>query len=252
MASSSIIMHQRRIPPVPGVYVIESVIDNRKYVGGTCNLRNRLKEHKFSLRRGVHENPNLRNFYNEYGNNHLKFSPLEFCSEENLSAREQFYLDSLQPSFNVHKSTKGRLGLPLSYETKRKISEANKIAQKGKKGPMDGKQHTEETKRKLSEIAKKRRLSEATKQKISASLKGRPSPTAGRPLSEEHKQKLRDVASKYRHSQESKDKIRKALTGKKKSKEHVEKCKEAMKKFWAAKINHKDSTTSIPTQCSLF
>ena len=99
---------------------------------------------------------------------------------------------------------------PVSEETKRKMSEShrgkwtlgNMTAQeieqwrikqsethRGKTTWMKGKQHSEETKKKMSEIAKKKihcAHSEETKNKISKSL-------SGRTLSEEHKQKLRQA-----------------------------------------------------------
>lgn len=48
----------------------------------------------------------------------------------------------------------GRYGMPVSEETRRKISKANKGRLAGKNNPMYGKTHTDEIKKKLSEINK--------------------------------------------------------------------------------------------------
>lgn len=80
----------------------------------------------------------------------------------------------------------------------------------GKDNPMYGKHHTEETKKKLSNIAKERPIE--IKEKFFKS-------TLGRSLSEEHKEKLRiaSIGNKYslgyKHSDEHNKKISESLKG---------------------------------------
>ena len=72
----------------------------------------------------------------------------------------------------VHKINLGKnniLGKPHSEESKRKISEVTK----GEKNPMYGKHHREESKRKIGEAKNGRKLSEEHRKKISETLKGR-------------------------------------------------------------------------------
>jgi group I intron endonuclease len=69
-------------------------------------------------------------------------------SKEVLIEREQHYIDELDPFFNICKVAGSPLGVKHSKETRRKMSEAHK----GKKmGP-----HSEETKRKMSKANKGR------------------------------------------------------------------------------------------------
>lgn len=79
--------------------------------------------------------------------------------------------------------------------------------------------HSEETKLKISESNKGRKLSEETKLKISESLKGDKNPMFG---------KAPMLGKKL--SQEAKNKISKANKGKKISKESIEKCKATKRK----------------------
>ena len=67
------------------------------------------------------------------------------------------------------------------------------------KHPMLGKQHSEESKKKMSESHKGKpshrkgeQLSEETKKKISEANKGKTPPNKGKPMSEEEKKKLRN------------------------------------------------------------
>lgn len=61
---------------------------------------------------------------------------------------------------------------------------------KGRNNPMYGKHHTEETKRKISEINRKYRPTEETKRKISKSTRGENNPFYGKTHTEEAKRKM--------------------------------------------------------------
>jgi hypothetical protein len=84
---------------------------------------------------------------------------------------------------------KGKSCASLSEEHKRKIGEACK----GEKNGFYGKQHFEESKRKMSNALKGRKLSEEHKKKISEKLKGRKttpfSKSHCKKISESHKDK---------------------------------------------------------------
>lgn len=86
-------------------------------------------------------------------------------------------------------ATKNKKGYKHSEETKKKISDGNK-----------GKKVSDETKLKLSIIAKNRNptrtgavLSEETKLKISKSLLGKPAPNKGKPMKMEQRNKLSEI-----------------------------------------------------------
>jgi hypothetical protein len=101
---------------------------------------------------------------------------------------------SEETKLKISKANKGRVshrkGNPLSEEHKRKIGEANKVSQLGKKasektrqkiressfrrgkpGTMTGKKHSEETKQKMSEAKRGKKKSEETKRRMSEAQK---------------------------------------------------------------------------------
>ena len=88
----------------------------------------------------------------------------------------------------------------ISDDVRRKMSESRKkLYSSGMKHPMLGKQHSEESKKKMSEShkgkpshRKGKQLSEETKKKISEANKGKTAPNKGKPMSEEEKIKLRN------------------------------------------------------------
>ena len=116
---------------------------------------------------------------------------------------------------------KGKKGKPHSEETKRKISEVNK----GKPGTFRGKHHSEETKRKISEAQKgksgywkgKHHSNEA-KRKMSEAHKGKSCYWKGKHLSEETKRKISEAHKGKKLgplSEEHKRKIAETMAGKK-------------------------------------
>jgi hypothetical protein len=58
--------------------------------------------------------------------------------------------------------------------------------------PFQGKHHTAATRLRISESLKGRRVSKATRQKMSAAKKGKPNPMEGRKHSEATKKKMRE------------------------------------------------------------
>ena len=87
------------------------------------------------------------------------------------------------------------------------------------RGPMFGRKMSDEHKKKLSDIGKKRKVSEETKQKMRVP-KG--------PMSEETKNKLR--VPKGPMSEEHKKKISDSIKGNKQTEEHIEKRRSALLK----------------------
>lgn len=108
----------------PGIYKLQSTIDNRLYIGSATSLRHRCSDHKWYLNNG-HYNSKLRNFYSKYGEDSLEFIIIEeFESTENLIKREQYYIDfydSVDKGFNICPKAGNTEGHFHSEETKRKI-----------------------------------------------------------------------------------------------------------------------------------
>jgi group I intron endonuclease len=84
-----------------GVYAIYNHITGLVYVGSSVDIGNRKSQHLDALRRGNHHNPYLQRSFTKYGVAAFSFKVLELCQPEELLCREQAYIDSLQPVYNV-------------------------------------------------------------------------------------------------------------------------------------------------------
>lgn len=181
-----------------GVYLITCTVNKRRYIGSSCTIQVRWKQHAADLRGQRHHNIHLQRAWDKHGADAFDFGVLEECSEGALLEREQHWMDKERPEFNIardvtattrglaltpaHKAKIGRASkgravssetrirlsemmkkrLPISQETRRKIGEANK-----------GRTHTPESKLKMSISRMGRVVSEETRRKISDGNKGK-------------------------------------------------------------------------------
>lgn len=131
------------------IYKISSIqFPDRCYIGSCIGyFTGRKARHLRDLRRGKHHSPKLQNHYNKYGEDDLQFEIIEHlgCSCEAISS-EQKWIDELNPYFNIRKKAESNLGMKHTPEARAKISAGNR-------------------RRKLSEATKKR-ISEAQIGKI--------------------------------------------------------------------------------------
>jgi group I intron endonuclease len=144
---------------ISGVYLITDKANGKKYVGATVHILKRWNEHLLQLKNGNHKNRLLQSAFNEHGKDSFVFSVLERCAKELLTVREQFYIDTLKPEYNLSPTAGSQLGIKRTQETRLRMSIAKR-------------QMTQETKDKMAAAkrGKKRSpLSQETKNKISIS-----------------------------------------------------------------------------------
>lgn len=95
-----------------GIYKIVSKIHPEKiYIGSAVDFYNRRKDHKTKLLHGKHRNPKLTTHYNKYGWEGFDFVEVERCDKHDLLIREQYYIDLLNPWFNVLRSAGNAFGM---------------------------------------------------------------------------------------------------------------------------------------------
>ena len=153
-----------------GIYKIQSLIKPEKYyIGSAVNFNRRWNHHLHRLRHNEH-NPKLQNHYNKYGEKDLIFIIIEPCLVEFLIAREQYYIDTLNPMFNINIKAESSLGLKRSKES----NEKNRLAHLGKKD------------------------SDEVKLKKSLSHKGRPAHNKGISRTEDEKMRISISMKRYK------------------------------------------------------
>lgn len=72
---------QVNLPDTPGIYAIVNTLNNKKYIGSTCNLRKRYRQHFNLLKNNAHINIHLQRAFNKYGYDKFEFWILEQCEE---------------------------------------------------------------------------------------------------------------------------------------------------------------------------
>ncbi len=199
---------------ISGIYKIQSLINTKRiYIGSAIDLKTRWRLHLNKLNNNDHHSIKLQNHYNKYGKDDLIFIIVELCFPEFLIIREQYYLDQLNPYFNICKKADSKLGIKLSEESCKNMSIA-------KKGHLTSKE---------------------TRIKISKALLGHKSINKGIPMSEEQKLKIGrankgkqpNLGNKY--SDETKLKISLSKKGKPLTEEHKRNLSKAHLKYWQEK-----------------
>lgn len=181
------------------VYVVYVISLNKSpvyYIGSTSNLRQRLAVHKSSLRTGKHDNIKLQQAWKESGSDGFTIKGFMLRTrEEALELEESMIRENENDPMMANISLGGRGGDNISrHPSYAEICERKSIDSKtywysmtkeqrvavrelkGEKNPMYGKKHTEETRKKISEM------------KIGISI------GAGRKLSPSHVKKISERA----------------------------------------------------------
>jgi group I intron endonuclease len=160
-----------------GVYMFRNVITGKRYVGSSVkNVHYRRSDHLAQLRHGKHSNRHLQRAWEKYGEKAFVWGVLEYTDD--ALAREQYYIDTLKPEYNILQVARNVVGCIRSEETRAKISASCKGLHVGslhhnygKSVPLEtrekiaatlkgavpwikGKQHTQEAKDKMSHASK--------------------------------------------------------------------------------------------------
>lgn len=121
---NSKILDTKLLPKSSGIYRITNVINGNFYIGSSSNIRRRVIEHISTLRhhKGLRV---LQRAWDKYGVDNFVVDVVELCLPAIRLDREQHYLDTLNPKYNIainaHASTSG---LPVTHLVREKISKA--------------------------------------------------------------------------------------------------------------------------------
>ena len=182
---------------ITGIYCIKNTINNNIYVGSSIDINKRKREHFSSLTKNKHHSRYLQRSFNKHGKENFSFSILEECFPEELLIREQHFINTLSPRYNVCRIAGNSFGTKRTEEAKNNISKAQKERFKTQSAWNKGISRTPEEienhrNKILGKPSKKKgmKLSKESCENISRGL-------LGRNLSQEHKAKLSKKVIEY-------------------------------------------------------
>jgi group I intron endonuclease len=181
------------------IYTITNKINNKIYIGYTSNFIRRRGDHLKKLRINKHPNDHLQSSFNKYGEDSFIIEILEHYSSNLLLSMENYWCNLL----NTHSRNYGYNIKPTGDGTNR--------------------QNSQETRDKLSKLAKNREnsgISTKCQEARVLALKGKPSRRKGIKLSEETKQKIKEARAKQVITEEHKKRISESMKGKNKKKKN--------------------------------
>lgn len=123
-----------------GIYCIENMVNNHKYIGQSIDIKQRFYDHKSRLKNNKHSNEHLQNAWNAYGEENFQFYIIELCNVDKLDELECYYIslyhsNTHENGYNIEHG--GSSKQIVSEETKRKISEHHADVS-GDKNPFYG------------------------------------------------------------------------------------------------------------------
>ena len=156
-----------------GIYILKNTINGKQYIGSAIDLSNRLSSYysttymEDALKRG---RSHIYRALLKNGHSNFSVTILEYCEPEQCIQREDYYLCSLPHEYNILTKAGSWLGHEHSEETKKIMSDIKK----GENNPMYGKNHTDESKTIMSDAKKGTNHSDETKKIMSDTRKGKP------------------------------------------------------------------------------
>lgn len=129
-----------------GIYGIKNIFDGKWYIGQSSKCHERKIYHFWKLRIGKHYNNHLQFSFKKYGESAFEFHVLEECPEVMLDVRERSWIQ-------YYHSTDDKFGYNLQT------------------GGCVGKHHSEESRKKMSELAKARLNNPAWRNMLSEKLR---------------------------------------------------------------------------------
>ncbi|MDK2600541.1 NUMOD3 domain-containing DNA-binding protein [Bacillus stercoris] len=204
-----------------GVYKITNIVTGKYYIGSSYNCEERWKGHLKGLRNSKHVNNHLQHAFDKYGIDNFTFEIIHALPVDEARDKEQWYIDNFYDEMHNISRTAYDGGDLISYHPRKdeivaqmtesvrqrykNMTDEDKEKQWGyiqeKGNPMQGRKHTDESRRKMSESSKGIPSANKGKKvhspenialfsKLASERTGEKNPFYGRQHSEELKQML--------------------------------------------------------------
>lgn len=112
-----------QLPEISCIYKIVNLQNpTRIYIGSTVNLKERVYHHINSLKKKDHHSYLLQRAVNKHGLDNFNVHIIDFVKEDNLKVKEQWWLDTLEPFYNIAKTADRPEG-SYTLETRLKTSQ---------------------------------------------------------------------------------------------------------------------------------
>ena len=124
-----------------GIYKLINKITGDFYIGSASRIGKsnslsgfyvRFDKHKRQLNNNSHYNSFLQRSWNKYGEKNFEFEILATCPPEYCVKLEQYFIDVLNPTFNIRKIADSNKGIKFTAEHKEKLSKSIKNSLKNK------------------------------------------------------------------------------------------------------------------------
>ena len=185
-------LEYKHIPRKSGIYAIVNTLNGHFYIGSAVDLYHRKVLHFSDLRKSEHHSRYFQNAYNLYGADAFRFVIIEYVEvAKDLIEREQHYIDTLNPEYNIRTIANSNLGIKFSEEVCRNMSESRK-----------GKKLSPESIIKREATRRAKREADPTYSKPR-----KPSHWKGKTHSETTKAKIRATLTGYEHTEEARRNI---------------------------------------------
>lgn len=155
-------------PKCACIYAIKNGCFGGVYIGSTIDFRKRINMHESRLMANVHHSYIMQNEWNK-DNSEFRVSIIEIIGNtEDLLKREQYWIDKLNPKYNICRIAGNSIGCRRTEQTRQKIKDAvtgvkhpdwrrkqKSLSQSGDNHWTKKKRFSEESKQRMSEAQKK-------------------------------------------------------------------------------------------------
>ena len=138
---------------ISGVYLFKNLVNGKCYAGQAADLKQRRRDHLWSLRHNKHANKALQSDFNLLGESSFEFIIMFECTDERDKLEQNLIaiFDLMNPLYGYNLDMGGGKGRKLTKAHKEKLSKAKQGVYIGEKHPNFGKKFSEEWKKNISE-----------------------------------------------------------------------------------------------------